>query len=47
MARTVPAQPDGPNIVRIDNSGPKEVAGDEFVALIRKAAAFADVSARV
>lgn len=47
MARTVAAQPDGPNIVKIDNSGPKEVAGDEFVAVIRKAAAFADVSARV
>lgn len=47
LARTVVANAAGPNVIRIDNSGPKEIAGEEFVAVIRRAAAFADVSARV
>jgi len=32
------------NVVRIDNSGSREEAGERLVAAIRKAIAFADVS---
>lgn len=32
-----------PGVSTIDNSGEKEIAGDRFVAIIRKAIAFADV----
>lgn len=33
----------GPGVATIDNSGARDLAGDEFVALIRKAIAFSDV----
>ena len=46
LARTVACDTTG-TAVAIDNSGPKEIAGDELVAIIRKAMAFADVSGTV
>jgi ribose 1,5-bisphosphokinase len=36
-----------PGAVRIENSGPREEAGDRLVALLRKAIAFADVAGAV
>lgn len=47
LARTVPSGIDGPNVIRLDNSGPKKIAGDQLVAIIRKAIAFADISGTV
>lgn len=46
LARTISCDTTGPSIL-LDNSGPKEVAGDRLVAIIRKAMAFADVSGTV
>ena len=46
LARTVACDTTGPAIA-LDNSGPKEIAGDKLVAIIRKAMAFADVSGTV
>ena len=46
LARTVACDTTGPAIP-LDNSGPKEIAGDKLVAIIRKAVAFADVSGTV
>ncbi len=43
LARTVKVELTGPGISTIDNSGPKEKAGEQLVAIIRKAIAFADV----
>lgn len=43
LARTVKVELTGPGISTIDNSGPKEIAGEQLVAIIRKAIAFADV----
>ncbi|MDQ2633984.1 MAG: phosphonate metabolism protein/1,5-bisphosphokinase (PRPP-forming) PhnN [Pseudomonadota bacterium] len=43
LARTVDCDTTGPSIP-LDNSGPKEVAGDRLVAIIRKAMAFAEIS---
>lgn len=43
LARTVKVELTGPGISTIDNSGPKEAAGEQLVAIIRKAIAFADV----
>ena len=36
-----------PGAVRIDNSGPREAAGEAFVTLLRKAVAYADVAGAV
>jgi len=44
LARTISCDTTGPSIA-LDNSGPKEIAGDQLIAIIRKAMAFADVSA--
>lgn len=46
LARTVACDTTGPAIA-LDNSGPKEIAGDRLVAIIRKAMAFTDVSGTV
>jgi ribose 1,5-bisphosphokinase len=46
LARTVACDTTGPAIP-LDNSGPKEIAGDKLVAIIRKAMAFADVSGTI
>jgi ribose 1,5-bisphosphokinase len=46
LARTVACDTTGPSIP-LDNSGPKEIAGDKLIAIIRKAMAFADVSGTV
>jgi ribose 1,5-bisphosphokinase len=43
LARTVKVELSGPGVSTIDNSGPKEKAGEQLVAIIRKAIAFADV----
>lgn len=43
LARTVSCDTTGASIA-LDNSGPKEIAGEKLVAIIRKAIAFADVS---
>ncbi len=47
LARTVPAESRGPGVTVIDNSGPKAIAGDALVAIIRRAMAAADVSGMV
>lgn len=46
LARTISCDTTGPSIP-LDNSGPKEIAGDKLVAIIRKAMAFADISGTV
>ena len=46
LARTVACDTTGSSIP-LDNSGPKEIAGDKLVAIIHKAMAFADVSGTV
>ena len=46
LARTVSCDTTGPSIT-LDNGGPKEIAGDRLVAIIRKAMAFADISGTV
>ncbi len=43
LARGGAMELSGPGVSTIDNSGEKEIAGDRFVAIIRKAIAFADV----
>ena len=47
LARTVAPEPAGQGSVVIDNSGRPEDAAEKFVAIIRKAVAFADVSGTV
>lgn len=46
LARTISCETTGQSIP-LDNSGPKEIAGDRLVAIIRKAMAFADISGTV
>jgi ribose 1,5-bisphosphokinase len=46
LARTISCDTTGPAIA-LDNSGPKEVAGERLVTVIRKAMAFADISGTV
>jgi ribose 1,5-bisphosphokinase len=46
LARTIACDTTGPSIA-LDNSGPKEIAGNKLVAIIRKAMAFADISGTV
>lgn len=46
LARTISCDTTGSSIA-LDNSGPKEIAGDRLVAIIRKAMAFADISGTV
>ena len=43
LARASAMETDGAGVVTIDNSGERSVAGERFVAVIRKAIAFADV----
>jgi ribose 1,5-bisphosphokinase len=43
LARTAPVEL-GPGLVSIDNSGPRKAAGEQFVALVRKAMARADTA---
>lgn len=43
LARGGAMELSGPGVSTIDNSGEKEIAGERFVAIIRKAIAFADV----
>lgn len=46
LARTISCDTTRQSIP-LDNSGPKEIAGDKLVAIIRKAMAFADISGTV
>lgn len=46
LARTISCDTTGPSVA-LDNSGPKEIAGNRLVAIIRKAMAFADMSGTV
>jgi ribose 1,5-bisphosphokinase len=34
----------GPGVTSIDNSGPREAAGERFAEVLRKAMAFSDMS---
>jgi len=47
LARAAAVELSGPGVVSIDNSGPREVAGERFVAVVRKAIAHSDVSGTV
>lgn len=44
LSRKAEMEHPGANVVTLDNSGPVEIAGDAFLAVIRKAIAFADLS---
>ena len=46
LARTISCDTTGPSIP-LDNSGPKEVAGDKLIAILRRAMAFADITGTV
>ncbi|MCX7305811.1 MAG: phosphonate metabolism protein/1,5-bisphosphokinase (PRPP-forming) PhnN [Hyphomicrobiales bacterium] len=47
LARAAPTGTAGPNVIRLDNSGAREIAGDQLVAIIRKAIALADISGTI
>ncbi len=47
LARSVPHDLSGPGHVRIDNSGTPEIAGEKFLAVLRRAVAYSDVSGLV
>ena len=47
LQRTVACDTTGPNTIALDNGGPREVAGDKLIAILRKAMAFADISGTV
>ncbi|TIU50532.1 MAG: phosphonate metabolism protein/1,5-bisphosphokinase (PRPP-forming) PhnN [Mesorhizobium sp.] len=44
LARSASVTLSGPGVTSIDNSGPREVAGERFAELLRKAMAFSDMS---
>jgi ribose 1,5-bisphosphokinase len=44
LARTAPHDLSGPGYIAIDNSGSADIAGERFLAVLRKAVAFSDVS---
>lgn len=44
LSRATPLEATGGDIARIDNSGSREIAGQRFVALLRKAVTVADVA---
>lgn len=44
LARTVPHDLSGPGHLLIDNSGAAEIAGEKFLAVLRRSVAYADVS---
>lgn len=47
LARSVPHDVSGPGHVLIDNSAAAEIAGEKFLAVLRKAVAYSDVSGLV
>lgn len=47
LARAATVELTGPGVVSIDNSGPREIAGERFLAVVRKAIAHSDVSGTV
>jgi ribose 1,5-bisphosphokinase len=47
LARAAAVKLAGPGEVSIDNSGPREIAGERFMAIVRKAIAHSDVSGAV
>ena len=47
LARAGAIELSRPGVVSIDNSGPREIAGERFVAIVRKAIAHSDVSGTV
>lgn len=47
LARSANVTLSGPGVVSIDNSGPREAAGERFAELLRKAMAFSDMSGLV
>lgn len=44
LARSANVTLSGPGVTSIDNSGPREAAGERFVEILRKAMAFSDIS---
>ncbi|MBZ9711002.1 phosphonate metabolism protein/1,5-bisphosphokinase (PRPP-forming) PhnN [Mesorhizobium sp. ESP7-2] len=44
LARSASVTLSGPGVTSIDNSGPREVAGERFAEVLRKAMAFSDMS---
>jgi ribose 1,5-bisphosphokinase len=44
LARSATMSLSGPGVTSIDNSGPREVAGERFAEVLRKAMAFSDMS---
>ncbi|MBZ9676708.1 phosphonate metabolism protein/1,5-bisphosphokinase (PRPP-forming) PhnN [Mesorhizobium sp. ES1-1] len=44
LARGANVTLSGPGVTSIDNSGPREVAGERFAQILRKAMAFSDIS---
>ena len=47
LARSANVTLTGPGVTTIDNSGPREVAGERFAELLRKAMAFSDMSGMI
>jgi ribose 1,5-bisphosphokinase len=47
LARAAAVKLAGPGVVSIDNSGPRKIAGERFMAIVRKAIAHSDVSGAV
>ena len=44
LARSTSVQLSGPDVTSIDNSGDKQIAGERFTEILRKAMAFSDLS---
>jgi len=44
LARSASVTLSGPGVTSIDNGGPRDVAGERFVEVLRKAMAFSDMS---
>jgi ribose 1,5-bisphosphokinase len=44
LARSATMSLSGPGVTSIDNSGPREAAGERFAEVLRKAMAFSDMS---
>ncbi|TIS18949.1 MAG: phosphonate metabolism protein/1,5-bisphosphokinase (PRPP-forming) PhnN, partial [Mesorhizobium sp.] len=44
LARSTSVTLSGPDVTSIDNSGAREIAGERFAEVLRKAMAFSDLS---
>jgi ribose 1,5-bisphosphokinase len=47
LARSANVALSGPDVTSIDNSGAREIAGERFAEVLRKAMAFSDLSSLI